>query len=78
MLAVFPSWLVSLEEELHCLWFLRVGWHVVFSVEEVSGGERLIIRHGMARLDGSIFILPLGFPSLPYRHLESARTQLGT
>lgn len=40
------------------------------SVEGVSGGENLTIHHGTARLDCSVFIVPLGFLLLLYQHLQ--------
>ena len=46
-------------------------------VEGVGGRERLIIYHGMARLDCSIFIVTLGFLFLLYQHLEGAWPGLG-
>ena len=44
----------------------------MFPVEEVGGGERLIVHHGMLGLDCPVFTVPLRFLCLSYWHLEGA------
>lgn len=56
---VIPGRLMSLESGLeqisHCLGFLRIGWGVLFPVEEVSCAERLIVEGRVAWLECAVF-----------------------
>lgn len=41
-------------------------------IEEVSHGEGLIVKHGLAGFDGPILITALGLSCLSYQHLKGA------
>ena len=77
LLAVFPGQPMGLEEGFHeinqGLWLFR--WGVVFLLEEDSCGERLIVKHGLAGLDGPVFITPFRLLRLLRWHLKGACSQ---
>lgn len=45
----------GLEQINHCLGFLRIGWGVLFPVEEVSCAERLIVEGRVVWLEYAVF-----------------------
>lgn len=68
---------MSMEDRFHKMYhglqFLRVSWSMMFPIEQVSGGEALVVDDGASWLEGPV-ISNLVWPSgLPEGQLKQRR-----